>query len=90
MSAHKAKSEVVVQLVRLARKERLSYDEFAYVCQQARKKLKLEKPSRERQVPELLTAEELNRFCKAVRDGGQVPQTTKRKDGRVHSNVRVS
>ncbi|GAA5502706.1 tyrosine recombinase XerC [Deinococcus xinjiangensis] len=72
MSAHKAKSEVVAQLVRLARKERLSYDEFAYVCQQARKKLKLEKPKRERRLPQLLTAEELNRFFKAVRDGGQV------------------
>ena len=72
MSAQKAKSEIVAQLVRLARKERLSYDEFAYVCQQARRKLKLEKPKRERRLPQLLTAEELNRFFKAVRDGGQV------------------
>ena len=62
----------MAQLVRLARKERLSYDEFAYVCQQARKKLKLEKPKRERRLPQLLTGEELNRFFKAVRDGGQV------------------
>ncbi|CAM4457020.1 hypothetical protein DEMA109039_22100 [Deinococcus marmoris] len=32
MSDQKAKSEVVAQLVRLARRERLNYDEFAYVC----------------------------------------------------------
>ncbi|WP_161884370.1 hypothetical protein [Deinococcus alpinitundrae] len=49
----------MAQLVRLARRERLSYDEFAYVCQQARKKLKLEKPRRERRLPQFLTAEEL-------------------------------
>ncbi|CAM4004298.1 tyrosine-type recombinase/integrase, partial [Deinococcus marmoris] len=72
MSDHKAKSEVVAQLVRLARKERLSYDEFAYVCQQARRKLKLEKPKREHRLPQLLTGEELNRFFKAVRGGGDV------------------
>ena len=47
MSDQKTKSEVVAQLVRLARRERLSYDDFAYVCQQARKKLKLKKPKRE-------------------------------------------
>ncbi|WP_425148686.1 tyrosine-type recombinase/integrase [Deinococcus sp.] len=72
MSEQKAKSEVVSQLVRLARRERLSYDDFAYVCQQARKKLKLKKTKREYRLPHLLTAEELTRFFKAVRDGGQV------------------
>ena len=72
MSDQKAKSEVVAQLVRLARRERLSYDDFAYICQQARKKLKLKKPKREHRLPHLLTAEELTRFFKAVRDGGQV------------------
>lgn len=72
MSDPKAKSEVVAQLVRLARRECLSYDDFAYVCQQARKKLKLEKPKREHRLPHLLTAEELTRFFKAVGDGGQV------------------
>lgn len=35
-SSEKAKSEMVTQLVRLARKEHLSYDEFGYICQQAR------------------------------------------------------
>ncbi len=47
LSSEKAKSELVAQLVRLARKEHLSYDEFGYICHQARKKLKLKKPKRE-------------------------------------------
>lgn len=50
-STQKAKSELVAQLVRLARKERLSYDEFGYICQQARKKLGLKKPRRDRKLP---------------------------------------
>lgn len=72
MSEQKAKSTVVDQLVRLARRERLTYDDFAYVCQQARKKLKLKKPKREHRLPHLLTAEELTRFFKAARHGGHV------------------
>lgn len=72
MSPEKAKSEVINQLVRLARKERLTYDEFGYICQQARRKLSLKKPKRERRLPQLLTGEELHRFFKAVADGGQV------------------
>lgn len=71
-STQKAKSELVAQLVRLARKERLSYDEFGYLCQQARKKLGLKKPKRERKLPQLLTADELARFFRAVRGGGNV------------------
>jgi hypothetical protein len=35
----KAKSAVVAQLVRIARKARLGYDDFIYISQQARKKL---------------------------------------------------
>jgi integrase len=63
---------MITQLVRLARRERLSYDEFGYVCQQARKKLGLKKPPRARKLPHLLTADELTRFFRAVREGGQV------------------
>ena len=37
----KAKPDVVAHIVRLARKARLSYDDFLYVSQQARKKLSL-------------------------------------------------
>ena len=37
----KAKSAVGAQLVRIARKARLGYDDFLYISQQARKKLGL-------------------------------------------------
>ena len=50
----KAKSAVVAQLVRLARKARLDYDEFLYVSQQARKKLGLHRVPKERRLPQLL------------------------------------
>lgn len=68
----KAKSMLVAQLVRLARRERLSYDEFSYVCQQARKRLGLSRPPRVRPLPHLLTADDLTRFFRAVRDGKNV------------------
>lgn len=68
----KAKSEIVAQLVRLGRRERLSYDEFGYICQQARKKLGLKKSTRERKLPHLLSAEDLTRFFRSVREGGNV------------------
>ena len=57
-STAKAKSVLVAQFVRLARRERLSYDEFSYVCQQARKHLGLTKPPRGHPLPHLLTADE--------------------------------
>jgi integrase/recombinase XerD len=68
----KAKSMLVAQLVRLARRERLSYDEFSYVCQQARKRLGLSRPPRVRPLPHLLTADDLTRFFRVVRDGKNV------------------
>jgi integrase len=72
LSTGKAKSAMITQLVRLARRERLSYDAFSCVCQQARKHLGLKKPQRERKLPYLLTADELPRFFRAVRAGGHV------------------
>ncbi|CAM3797972.1 tyrosine-type recombinase/integrase [Deinococcus saxicola] len=71
-SSEKVNSELVAQFVRLARREHLSYDEFGYVCQQARKKLKLKKPKREQRLPQLLTSKELGHFFQAVREGGRV------------------
>lgn len=46
-----AKSLVVAQFVRIARKARLSYDDFLYVSQQSRKKLGLRPPKKERKLP---------------------------------------
>lgn len=57
----KAKSAVIAQLVRLARKARLGYDEFLYVSQQARKKLGLRRVQKDRRLPQLLAESELKR-----------------------------
>jgi integrase/recombinase XerD len=68
----KAKSAVITQIVRLARKERLDYQEFLYVCQQARKKLGLRKPKRERKLPQLLPERELQKFFRVLQTCGEV------------------
>lgn len=68
----KAKSEVVAQFVRIARKARLSYDEFLYISQQARKKLGLSRPKKERKLPQLLPQAELKRFFQSIQDCGDV------------------
>ncbi|MCI0665318.1 MAG: tyrosine-type recombinase/integrase [Acidobacteria bacterium] len=73
MSANeKAKSEVVAQFVRIARKERLDYDDFLYVCQQTRKKLGLRKPKRERRLPQLLPETELKKFFGVIQECGDL------------------
>ncbi len=70
----KAKSAVIAQLVRLARKARLGYDEFLYVSQQARKKLGLRRVQKDRRLPQLLAESELKRFFRAIQDAGDVQQ----------------
>lgn len=69
-SKQNAKSEAVKKIVRIARQHRLSYDAFISVCQQARKRLKMEKPKRERKLPELLSGTELKKFFKTVQKCG--------------------
>lgn len=71
-SNQKAKSKIVATLVRIARKERLSYDEFLYVCQQARRKLSLRRPKPERKLPQLLPEAELKRFFGVIQECGEV------------------
>src|SRR5258707_7268892 len=67
-----AKSEIVSRLVLMARKERLDYDEFLYVCQQARRKLGLVRPKRRRKLPQLLSELDLKRFFRAIQECGDV------------------
>ena len=62
----KAKSTVVAQLVRIARKARLGYDDFLYISQQARKKLGLRRGRKERRLPQLLADADLKRFFRAI------------------------
>ncbi len=65
-----AKSEAVKKIVRVVRQHRLSYDAFIAVCQQVRLKLKMEKPKKERRLPELLSIAELKKFFKTVQKCG--------------------
>ncbi len=71
-SNKKAKSQIITQFVRIARKERLDYDDFLYVCQQARKKLGLRKTKRERKLPQLLPEVELKKFFRTIQECGNL------------------
>lgn len=71
-SNEKAKSRIVVRMVRLARKERLDYTDFIYVCQQARKKLGLRRPKKERKLPQLLPEAELKKFFRVIHQCGNL------------------
>jgi len=66
------KIEIVEKFVRLARKERLTYDDFIYVCQQARKKLGLQKPRKEKRLPQILSETELKKFFQVIRGCGNL------------------
>jgi integrase len=68
----KAKSALVTQLVRLARKERLDYATFLYVCQQARRRLGLRKPPHDRALPHLLPEADLKKFFRVLQQCGNV------------------
>src|ERR1700751_1365591 len=71
-SNEKAKSKIIARLVQIARKDRLSYDDLLYVCQQARRKLGLRRPKRERKLPQLLGEADLKRFFRVIQDCGDV------------------
>ena len=71
-SNEKAKSNIIARFVQIARKDRLSYDDFLYVCQQARRKLGLRRPKRERKLPQLLAEANLKRFFRVIQDCGDV------------------
>ena len=63
---------MIARFVQIARKDRLSYDGFLYVCQQARRRLGLRRPKRERKLPQLLTEADLKRFFRVIQDCGDV------------------
>ncbi len=66
------KLEAVKKIIRVARLHRLSYDDFIYVCQQARLKLNLKKPKKERRLPEILSLPELKKFFKTIQKCGDL------------------
>ena len=71
-SNENAKSQTVGQFVWIARKAGLDYANFLYVCQQARKKLGLKTPKKERKLPQLLSEAALQRFFRVIQDCGDV------------------
>jgi site-specific recombinase XerD len=71
-SNEKAQSAIVTQLVRIARKERLDYAAFLYVCQQARRRLGLRKPPKERRLPQLLAETDLKKFFRVLQQCGNL------------------
>jgi site-specific recombinase XerD len=71
-SKKREKKEIVEKIVRLARKERLSYDDFIYVCGEARKKLKLRRPKKEKSLPQILSETDLKRFFQIISDCGNL------------------
>src|SRR5512135_256027 len=71
-SDKKAKSRIVAQIVRIARREHLGYADFLYVCHEARKKLGLKKPKRDQRLPHLLPESEFKRFFKVIQDCGNL------------------
>ena len=68
----KAKSQVMAQFVRIERRARPDYDDFLYVCQQARKKLGLRKSHRERKLPQHLPEADLQRFFQVLQTCGNL------------------
>ena len=68
----KAKLLIVAQFLRLARKERMDYADFVYVCQQVRRKLGLKRPQKERKLPQLLSETDLKRFFKVIQECGHL------------------
>lgn len=62
----------MTQLVRIARKERLDYAAFLYVCQQARRRLGLRKPPTERKLPQLLPETDLKKFFRVLQQCGNL------------------
>lgn len=66
-----AKSDAVAIMVRAARRARLDYAGFLYVCQQVRLKLKLVRPKREHKLPHLLPGSALKRFFQIIQACGK-------------------
>ena len=71
-SNENAKSQTESQFVRIACKARLDCADFLYVCQQARKKLGLKTPKKERKLPQLLSEAALQSFFRVIQDCGDV------------------
>ena len=63
---------IIRKIERIVRHERLSYDQFAYVCKVVRGQLDLTPTRRRKKLPVLLTEQELEAFFKAIDDCGNI------------------
>jgi integrase/recombinase XerD len=72
----KAKSQdltaVVKKMERIVRHERLTYEQFAYVCKVVRGQLDLKPKKKRKKLPVLLTDKELERFFETIDDCGNM------------------
>jgi integrase/recombinase XerD len=66
------KLEAIKRLVSLARRAHLDYEGLRYVLREARRQLGLQRASRKRKLPHLLTPEELRAFFAAVDAAGDL------------------
>jgi integrase/recombinase XerD len=62
----------VLQIAKIARKQRWDYDDFLYVGQEVRKELELEREKKPKTLPQLLSESELKRFFQVIQDCGNV------------------
>ncbi len=66
------KQAAIKKFALITRQHRLTYEDFVYVCQQVRLKLKLKKTKKEKRLPELLSAADLKKFFKTVQKCGDI------------------
>jgi site-specific recombinase XerD len=67
-----AKLQAVQKITKIARQHRLNYEDFVYICQQVRIKLKMMKAKKDRLLPEILSMTELKQFFKSVQKCGDL------------------
>jgi len=63
---------IIKRVEKIARHERLTYEQFAYVCKVVRRQLDLTPPKRRKKLPVLLTEQELERFFKTIDQCGNI------------------
>ena len=72
-----AKQDSIQRIVRIARKEHWSYEDWRYVSRRVRESLSLKPEAKKgNRIPRLMTAQELTRYLRALQDGGNLQHET--------------
>src|ERR1017187_4525644 len=66
------KAKLVTAFARLARQNRLTYEQFNLICREARKQMELRRPRRSRRLPKLLPDASLKAFYETVDKAGNL------------------